>query len=117
MSALLVLLPALGTAQGRIYLAYAEGEGGRPLGAYYSHGKLVALERRDWDLALATFRAGRVLCTDPHVQHDLELWPLEDVIAEADLLVIATPHAAFADLDVDIPVVDIWNLLGRGERV
>ncbi len=61
MSALLVLLPALGTAQGRIYLAYAEGEGGRPLGAYYSHGKLVALERRDWDLALATFRAGRVL--------------------------------------------------------
>ena len=36
---------------------------------------------------------------------------------ESDLLVIATPHKQYADLDVDVPVVDIWNLLGNGERV
>ena len=33
------------------------------------------------------------------------------------LLVIATPHRQYADLHVDIPVVDVWNLLGNGELV
>ena len=36
---------------------------------------------------------------------------------KSDLLVIATPHRQYADLDVDVPVVDVWNLLGNGERV
>jgi hypothetical protein len=31
--------------------------------------------------------------------------------------VIATPHDEYADLDVDVPIVDVWNLLGNGERV
>ena len=58
-----------------------------------------------------------MLCTDPYVHDDVELWPLGDVLAECDLLVIATPHRQYADLDVETPVVDVWNLLGRGERV
>ena len=66
---------------------------------------------------LLRFRAARVLCTDPYVATDHELWPLDDVLAESDLLVIATPHEAYADLGTDIPIIDIWNLLGRGERV
>jgi len=66
---------------------------------------------------LLRFRAGRVLCTDPYAQHDVDLWPLADVLAESDLLVIATPHHQYADLDVDIPIVDVWNLLGNGELV
>ena len=66
---------------------------------------------------LLSFRTARVLCTDPYVQEDADLWPLDTVLAESDLLVIATPHREYADLDVDIPVVDVWNLLGRGERV
>ncbi len=66
---------------------------------------------------LLRFRAGRVLCTDPYAHHDVDLWPLEDVLAESDLLVIATPHKKYADLNVDVPVVDVWNLLGHGELV
>jgi UDP-N-acetyl-D-mannosaminuronic acid dehydrogenase len=66
---------------------------------------------------LLRFRAARVLCTDPYVEGDIELWPLEDVLAESDLLVIATPHAAYSTLDGTTPVVDVWNLLGNGERV
>jgi UDP-N-acetyl-D-mannosaminuronic acid dehydrogenase len=66
---------------------------------------------------LLRFRAARVLCTDPYAQHDQDLWPLAEVLTASDLLVIATPHRAYADLDVDIPVVDVWNLLGNGERV
>jgi UDP-N-acetyl-D-mannosaminuronic acid dehydrogenase len=66
---------------------------------------------------LLRFRAGRVLCTDPYAHTDVDLWPLADVLAESDLLVIATPHRQYADLDVDVPVIDVWNLLGNGERV
>jgi len=66
---------------------------------------------------LLRFRAERVLCTDPYAQHDADLWPLADVLAESDLLLIATPHRLYADLDVDVPIVDVWNLLGNGERV
>jgi UDP-N-acetyl-D-mannosaminuronic acid dehydrogenase len=66
---------------------------------------------------LLRFRAARVLCTDPFVHDDVELWPLSDVLAESDLLVIATPHREYAELETDTPVVDVWNLLGRGERV
>lgn len=66
---------------------------------------------------LLRFRAGRVLCTDPFVKDDHELWPLDDVLAESDLLVVATPHSVYRDIDAKVPVVDIWNLLGHGERV
>jgi len=66
---------------------------------------------------LLRFRAARVLCTDPYAQHDVDLWPLAEVLAAADLIVIATPHRLYADIAVDVPVVDVWNLLGNGERV
>ncbi len=66
---------------------------------------------------LLRFRAARVLCSDPYAHDDVDLWPLDDVLAESDLLVIATPHRQYADLAVDVPVVDVWNLLGNGERV
>jgi UDP-N-acetyl-D-mannosaminuronic acid dehydrogenase len=66
---------------------------------------------------LLRFRAARVLCTDPYVADDVELWPLNDVLAESDLLVIATPHRVYADISYNVPVVDVWNLLGQGERV
>ena len=66
---------------------------------------------------LLRFRAARVLCTDPYAHDDVDLWPLADVLAESDLLVIATPHRQYADLDAGVPVIDVWNLLGHGERV
>jgi len=66
---------------------------------------------------LLRFRAARVLCTDPYAQHDVDLSPLAEVLAAADLIVIATPHRQYGDIKVDVPVVDVWNLLGNGERV
>lgn len=52
-------------------------------------------------------------CADPFV--DLPwLTPLDDVLATADLLVIAAPHSCYATLEPRQPVVDIWNLLGQG---
>ena len=66
---------------------------------------------------LLRFRAERVLTTDPYVKNDPELRSLDDVLAESDLLVIGAPHRRYADLEVAKPIVDVWNLLGHGERV
>jgi UDP-N-acetyl-D-mannosaminuronic acid dehydrogenase len=66
---------------------------------------------------LLRFRAAKVLCTDPYVLEDPDLSPLDTVLASSDLLVIATPHPDYAGLNVDVPVIDVWNLLGGGERV
>jgi UDP-N-acetyl-D-mannosaminuronic acid dehydrogenase len=63
------------------------------------------------------FRADAVLATDPYVTSDQTLVPLEEVLSEADLLIVAAPHNAYRDLDTRLPVVDVWNLLGQGTRV
>ena len=60
------------------------------------------------------FRCAGVLTHDPHVVDDPDLVPLERVLAEADLLVIATPHGEYRDLRTDLPVVDLTNLHGNG---
>jgi UDP-N-acetyl-D-mannosaminuronic acid dehydrogenase len=63
------------------------------------------------------FKAKRVLTTDPHVSSDPALEPLDTVLADSDLLVIAAPHREYRTLTTDKPVVDVWNLLGSGVRV
>jgi UDP-N-acetyl-D-mannosaminuronic acid dehydrogenase len=60
------------------------------------------------------YRAKTVLTTDPYVTVDPDLVSLEQVLEEADLLVIGAPHKIYADLAPDQPVIDIWNLLGHG---
>jgi len=61
---------------------------------------------------LLRLHAKAVLTTDPFVASDPELRPIEQVIAESDLLVIAAPHPAYASLETGgTPVVDVWNLL------
>lgn len=53
----------------------------------------------------------RVLTTDPHVQGDPELLPLEQVVAESDVLILCAPHEAYRNLELSGKyVVDIWNL-------
>jgi UDP-N-acetyl-D-mannosaminuronic acid dehydrogenase len=63
------------------------------------------------------FKARQVLTTDPHVTSDPRLLPLDDVLEQSDLLVIATPHAEYEGLATDKPVADIWNMLGDGVRI
>jgi UDP-N-acetyl-D-mannosaminuronic acid dehydrogenase len=63
------------------------------------------------------FKAARVLTTDPYVKGDPDLAPLEDVLAQADLLIVGTPHACYRSIETELPVVDVWNLMERGVRV
>lgn len=60
------------------------------------------------------FRCAGVLTHDPYVTADPDLVALDEVLAGSDLLVIATPHPEYRDLDTDRPVVDLTNLRGRG---
>jgi UDP-N-acetyl-D-mannosaminuronic acid dehydrogenase len=61
---------------------------------------------------LAAFKGARVLCTDPYV-YDESFLPLDRVLMESDLLIIAAPHRAYRELDLkDREVVDIWGITG-----
>ena len=63
------------------------------------------------------FKAAEVLTTDPYVANDPNLVPLEEVLERSDLLVVGTPHRAYADLTPTQPVIDIWDLYGKGVKV
>jgi UDP-N-acetyl-D-mannosaminuronic acid dehydrogenase len=63
------------------------------------------------------FKAARVLTHDPHVTVDPDLRPLEEVLQEADLLIIGAPHRVYRELDTRAPIVDISNLRNVGVRV
>lgn len=59
--------------------------------------------------------AYRVYCTDPYVKDDDRLLTLDEVINKSDIIIIATPHNEYRELDIKNKVVaDIWNVLGNG---
>jgi UDP-N-acetyl-D-mannosaminuronic acid dehydrogenase len=63
------------------------------------------------------FKARRVLCTDPYVVSDSDLTTLEQVLDQADLLVIGAPHKQYEEIVTDKPIIDIWNLRGQGVKI
>jgi UDP-N-acetyl-D-mannosaminuronic acid dehydrogenase len=59
---------------------------------------------------LLGLKAREVLTTDPYVQNDAEILPVEEVIAKSDALVLCSPHAVYRSLDLQGKFsVDIWN--------
>jgi UDP-N-acetyl-D-mannosaminuronic acid dehydrogenase len=62
------------------------------------------------------FKSAKVLCSDPYVKDDPELVGLDQVLEEADLLIIGAPHEDYAGLEPKQEVIDIWDLLGEGTR-
>jgi UDP-N-acetyl-D-mannosaminuronic acid dehydrogenase len=62
---------------------------------------------------IVAFKARRVLMTDPYVTVDPDLVPLEQVLAESDVLIVATPHPEYRAITTDKPVADVWNVLGK----
>jgi UDP-N-acetyl-D-mannosaminuronic acid dehydrogenase len=63
------------------------------------------------------FKSRNVLTHDPYVTADPDLVDLDTVLRDADLIVIGAPHACYRDLDISVPVVDIWNLRDGGVQV
>jgi UDP-N-acetyl-D-mannosaminuronic acid dehydrogenase len=66
-----------------------------------------------------SFRAKSVLCTDPMVtkETDPNLVSLEQVLREADVLILATPHEEYRLLKTHKRVIDVWALTGSGVMI
>lgn len=65
---------------------------------------------------LLLFRCQDVLIHDPLVTDD-RILPLPLVLDQADVLVIGSPHEMYREIATDKPVIDIWNLRGKGVRI
>jgi UDP-N-acetyl-D-mannosaminuronic acid dehydrogenase len=59
---------------------------------------------------LLRLEARRVLASDPYVSHP-DLVPMEEVIAESDVIFIATPHKRYRELVIPPGkvVIDVWS--------
>src|SRR5438552_721606 len=56
--------------------------------------------------------ARAVLPTDPYVQGDNDLLPLEQVVPRSDLLILCTTRSAYRDADLrGKPLIDKWNII------
>jgi UDP-N-acetyl-D-mannosaminuronic acid dehydrogenase len=63
---------------------------------------------------LLKWSGAQVLATDPYV-HDDRLVPLDQVLAESDILVLGAPHRQYRGLEIGgKDVVDVWGVLGEG---
>jgi len=63
---------------------------------------------------LLQIEAKGVLCSDVYVRGD-ELVSLHDLIKNSDIIILATPHKEYANLDVGGKVVvGVWNFYGKG---
>ena len=56
-----------------------------------------------------------VIDTDVYIK-DPAFLPLDEVVARSDLLIVGAPHRRYRELQVPDgkPVVDVWNLYGKG---
>ena len=87
------------------------------LGMAFKAGSDDARESLSYKLRkILLLKARETLCTDPYVVDD-RFVPLADVLARADLLVVAAPHPEYRDLPTDKPVADMWGVTGRGMRI
>jgi UDP-N-acetyl-D-mannosaminuronic acid dehydrogenase len=60
--------------------------------------------------------AKRVITTDPLVKNDPDLLPLEQLVAQSDILVVCTPHKLYKNLRTfGKPLFDVWNFVEPGD--
>jgi UDP-N-acetyl-D-mannosaminuronic acid dehydrogenase len=63
---------------------------------------------------LLTLECKRVICSDPYVKN-AKFVPQEQVLAEADLILIGVPHKPYKKLSIpESKLIDVWNCIGKG---
>ncbi len=66
---------------------------------------------------LLSWAGARVVCTDPYVVDD-RLVSLDDVLTQAEVIVLGAPHQRYRSLDVGgKDVVDVWGAMSGGIRL
>jgi UDP-N-acetyl-D-mannosaminuronic acid dehydrogenase len=62
--------------------------------------------------------ARKVLTADPFVTTDPHILPLDQVVERSNILILCTPHSAYAEADLKgKPVVDVWGFLKNANVV
>jgi UDP-N-acetyl-D-mannosaminuronic acid dehydrogenase len=56
------------------------------------------------------FYSKKVITTDPYVTSDPEILPLQRVISDSDIIIIATPHNEYRQIKSQKIVLDIWEM-------
>lgn len=54
-----------------------------------------------------------VLCSDPYVE-SIHFININELLEKSDVIILATPHEQYKNIETDKPIVDIWNFLGKG---
>jgi UDP-N-acetyl-D-mannosaminuronic acid dehydrogenase len=67
---------------------------------------------------LLSWAEADVRCTDPYI-HDERFVPLDQAIADAEIVILGVPHKAYRGLRFPAgrDVVDVWGALGEGIRL
>jgi UDP-N-acetyl-D-mannosaminuronic acid dehydrogenase len=60
------------------------------------------------------FRCKKVLCADENIRDDQSLIPELQLIDEADLIFIGAAHRRYKSVEINKPIIDVWNLRGNG---
>lgn len=63
------------------------------------------------------FKAASILTSDPFVTVDHDLVDEDILLEKSDVIIIGAPHQRYATLKTKKPIVDIWNLCGKGNRI
>jgi UDP-N-acetyl-D-mannosaminuronic acid dehydrogenase len=59
----------------------------------------------------------KVLTSDPFVTTDTKLLPESQVLMESDILIIGSPHSRYKNIMTEKPLIDFWNILGKGSQI
>jgi UDP-N-acetyl-D-mannosaminuronic acid dehydrogenase len=64
---------------------------------------------------LLTLEARQILCHDPYAAEVPDAAPLEKLLAESDVIFLATPHPEYRDLTIppECVVIDVWDFLNH----
>ena len=63
------------------------------------------------------FKAKNVFLHDPYVTVDKSLMSLDEIISKSDILIVGAPHNIYKELTTTKPIIDVWNLLGKGNLI
>jgi UDP-N-acetyl-D-mannosaminuronic acid dehydrogenase len=63
------------------------------------------------------FRSKEVLCADHNVESDKSLISEQDLLENADLVFIGTPHSRYKSMIMNKPIIDVWNIRGNGVMI
>jgi len=63
------------------------------------------------------FKAKNVFLHDPYVTVEKSLISLDEIVLKSDILIVGAPHNIYKDLTTTKPIIDVWNLLGKGNLI